>query len=81
MKFGEVAYEKGLQNFVTLRFSKEDMNIVLREYARLCGQPAETSIEKFWKHHDRRWVLRKLRRKIRRYTISQFERILEHKPF
>lgn len=79
IKFGKVNYQKGLQNFNTLHTQSEEMNILIREYARLSGQPAEQSVERFWKQHDRTWYFKRLRRRIRRYTLSKVEKILDYK--
>jgi serine/threonine protein kinase len=77
IKFQRVGYEKGLRNFVTLRAAPDDLNTLISEYATLSGQSPETSVETFWKFENRKKYFRKIRRRIRRYTISPIERILD----
>ena len=81
IKFRKVAYEQGLRNFNTLRIQPGDMNLLLREYAALAGRSPEESIDRFWKYNDRTWYFRRLRRKIRRNTISRLEKILGGRRF
>jgi hypothetical protein len=81
IKFGKVSYKKGLKNFNTLHIAPEDMNILIREYAAMCGQPAKESTDRFWKYHERTWYFRRLKRRIRRYTLSRVERLLNSRLF
>ena len=76
IKFGPVDFRNGLRNFTTLRMSPEDLNALITEYARLSGQPPGPAKEIFWKYEKRKSFLRRVRRKIRRYTITQVEKIL-----
>ena len=74
--FRKVSYSYGLQNFAKLGFPKEDLNMVIREYAKLSGQPVEESIEAFWATRKRADVLRSIRKSIRRYTLTPLEKIV-----
>lgn len=76
IKFEQVEFRRGLKNFATLRLSKEDMNMLLTEYTRMAGVPRETSIKMFWRFENRKSFIRRLRRKIRRYTITPLEKLL-----
>ena len=76
IKFRTVTYQKGLQNFSTLRMKPSDLDTVITEYARLSGENPETSIEVFRKYDKRKSYLRRLRRRVRAYTIKPLEKLL-----
>lgn len=78
IKFRNVDFISGLQNFTTLRLSPEDLEMLVARYAELCGQAPNTSIAIFWKYEKRKSFLRRVRRKIRRYTVKPLEKILDH---
>jgi hypothetical protein len=80
VKFQEVNYGKGLRTFAKLNIPAEDMNVLIREYAILSGQSPEESLEMFWKHKKQASALRRVRRKIRHYTLEPIERIF-HRQF
>jgi hypothetical protein len=76
IKFRKVPFADGVNNFATLRMSREDLNLLIDEYARLTGHNSATAIARFWKFENRKFFLRRIRKKIRYYTINQVERIL-----
>lgn len=76
IRFHKVSYRKGLQNFAKLRMSPEDINLLITEYARQSSQLPAPSLDIFWTYSHRSSFLRKLRRRIRHYTV---ERILKVK--
>jgi tRNA A-37 threonylcarbamoyl transferase component Bud32 len=77
IKFHKISYEEGLQNLVTLRAAPDDLNTLVCEYATLSGRSPESSVETFWKFENRKKYFRRIRRRIRRYTISPIERLLD----
>jgi hypothetical protein len=76
IKFQNVSYGKCLKNFSTLDIPKEEMDILISKYARLSDQSPEVSIDMFWMHKKRSSMLRRLRKKIRSFTLTPVERIL-----
>jgi len=76
IKFRKINYHKGLQNFGTLRMNSDDLSFVISEYARLSGEDPQSSVEIFRKYDKRKTYLRRLRRKIRAYTITPLEKLL-----
>ncbi len=77
IKFQEVEFKVGLRNFTTLRMHPEDLNYLIAEYARLSGQIPEPSIDIFWEYEKRKSYLRRLRRRIRHYTVKPLEKMLK----
>ena len=78
IKFREVPFADGLHNFATLKMAREDLNHLIDEYAKLTGHNSATAIERFWKFENRKSFLRRIRKRIRYFTIHQVERILTH---
>ena len=78
IKFGKISYEKGLRNFGTLRMDPAELSLLIGEYARLSGQNPQTSVEVFRRYEKRKSFLRRLRRRIRGYTITPLERLFNH---
>jgi serine/threonine protein kinase len=76
VKFQKVNFSDALRNLTTLRLDRSDLDELISEYAMLCGEPAQPAIETFWKYENRKSSLRRLRRKIRRYTITKIEQLL-----
>lgn len=76
VEFRKVSYRDGLQNFAKLGVPKEDLNMIIREYATLSGQPIEKSIDAFWTTRKRSDFLRSIRKNIRRYTLTPLEKIV-----
>jgi hypothetical protein len=74
--FRKVSYRNGLQNFAKLGLPKEDLNMLIREYAILSGQPIEKSIDTFWAARKRSEFFRSIRKNIRRYTLTPLEKIM-----
>lgn len=79
VEFRKVSYREGLQNFAKLGVPKEDMNMLIGEYAVLSGQPIEKSIDAFWKSRKRSEFVRSIRKNIRRYTLTPLEKIVAGK--
>ena len=78
IKFRDVDFVAGLRNFATLRMSREDLEALISEYARLSGEKPASALKIFWKYENRKSLLRRIRKQIRYYTINQVERILNH---
>jgi serine/threonine protein kinase len=76
VKFKKVQYRDALRNFITLRMAEEDQIMLVREYALQANRSAEGSIAAFLKDQDRKMSFRRLRRKIRRYTLTPLEKLL-----
>ncbi len=76
VQFRKVSYRHGIQNFAKLGVPKEDLNMLIQEYARLSHQPIEKSIEAFWSTRKRSDFLRSIRKNIRRYTLTPLEKIV-----
>ncbi|HMG91811.1 MAG TPA: lipopolysaccharide kinase InaA family protein [Chryseolinea sp.] len=74
--FRKVSYRDGLQNFAKLGVPKEDLNMLIREYAILSGQPIDNSIDAYWATKKRSDFVRSLRKNIRRYTLTPLEQIV-----
>ena len=79
IKFHKVSYIKGLRSFTKLNIDPEDMNILIGEYARLSNELPKSSIDLFWLYKKRSSFLRRLRKKIRHYTLKPLERLLHPK--
>jgi hypothetical protein len=77
--FRKVTYRDGLQNFAKLGVPKEDLNMLIGEYAILSGQPVEKSIDAFWETRKRSDFVRSIRKNIRRYTLTPLEKIMGRK--
>jgi hypothetical protein len=77
IKFHPVDFKMGLRNFTTLRMHPADLNQLIAEYARLSGQRPEPSIDTFWEYEKRKSYLRRLRRRIRNYTVKPLERLMQ----
>ena len=73
IQFRKVKFDDGLRNFVTLGIEREDLNIVLTEYAKRFEQVTESALRAFWKYKDRKSNYYRLRRKLRRYTLTPLE--------
>ena len=73
--FRKVSYSYGLQNFAKLGVPKEDLNMLIQEYAKLSNQPIEKSIDAFWSTRKRSDFIRSIRKKIRKYTLTPIEKI------
>ena len=76
IKFRDVPFDHGLQNFATLRLEPADLSTLITEYALLGDQSPELAVEAFTKYEKRKSLLRRIRKKIRYYTIYQVERVL-----
>lgn len=70
-----ISFNKALKNFTTLGIPSEDMNMVVREYAILSNQSPEVALDIFWKRKRRASTLRKLRKDLRRYTLTPLEKL------
>jgi hypothetical protein len=79
VRFQAVSFGRGLRSFAKLNIPAEDMNVLISEYARLSGQPSEVSADLFWKYERQASALRRLRNKIRQYTLKPIEEMLERK--
>ena len=62
----------------TLRLDRFEKSSLIREYARLSGQNPEGSVEVFRKYEERKSFLRRLRKRIRAYTVTPLEKLLGH---
>ncbi len=71
----KISFRKGLRNFTTLGISPEDMNMLISEYAKLSGQSPDAALAIFQKEKKRESDMRKLRRSIKRYTVTPLEKI------
>jgi hypothetical protein len=78
VRFGRVSYRKGVRNFITLEISDEDMNTLIGEYAMLSNESPQRSIETFWAVKKRSSILRRFRKKIRRYTLTPLEEMISN---
>lgn len=78
IKFRKINYRRGLRNFGTLRMDPTELHALIREYARLAGQDPERSVSTFRKYEKRKTFLRRLRRRIRAYTVTPLEKLLGH---
>lgn len=76
IKFRKINYQIGLRNFATLRMKPDDLHAVISEYARLSGEDPKSSIETFRRYDKRKSFLRRLRRRIRAYTIKPLEKLM-----
>lgn len=76
IKFRKVSYKEGLRNFNTLEISTGDMDTLLTEYSILSNQSAEESVKMFWKYKKRASSLRRIRKSIRRYTLTPLEKAI-----
>ena len=79
VKFKDVSYGQGLRSFAKLNIPAEDLNVLITEYARLSGESSEVSADLFWKHKKQASALRRLRKKIRHYTLKPIEEILDRR--
>jgi hypothetical protein len=77
MKFGRRSYRNKLRGFNKLDLPKEDLDILLTEYARLSAMPVPETLDVFWKDKNAASALRKLRRKIRSYTLTPLENLFQ----
>ena len=77
--FRKVSYRSGLQNFAKLGVPKEDLNLIIREYAILSCQPIQKSIDTFWAARKRSEFFRSIRKSIRRYTLTPLEKMVSEK--
>jgi hypothetical protein len=75
VKFQEVSYGQGVRGFAKLNIPKDDLNTLITEYAALSTQLPEASIEMFWKYRKQASSLRRLRKKIRHYTLKPIEAV------
>jgi len=73
--FRKVSYRDGLQNFSKLGVPKEELNMLIREYAELSSQPVEKSIATYWASRKRSEFVRSIRKKLRKYTLTPLEKI------
>jgi hypothetical protein len=74
--FRKVSYSDGLRNLAKLGIPKEDLNMLIREYAILSGEPIEKSMDTFWATRKRSEFFRSIRKNIRRYTLTPLEKIM-----
>lgn len=81
VSFEEVTFRKGLQNFRKVEIPVEDMNWLIREYAVRADQPADASVKMFWADSNRSLFLRRIRKNLRKYTLTPLEKILKRKYF
>src|SRR5690606_34509067 len=79
IKFRAVPPADGLRNLTTLQLATDDMNTLIRKYAGLTGQNERAAISFFWRYQKRKHVVRRVRKRIRRYTIEPFEILLGRK--
>ena len=77
--FRKVSYRSGLQNLTKLGFSKDDLNMLISEYAVLSGQSIERSIHTFWATKKRAEFVRSIRKNIRKYTLTPLEKLVAAK--
>ena len=76
--FKKINYSEGLRNFSTLGLTKEDMNTLVEEYATQSNQPKAESIEKYWRYLKRKTFFWKLRKGLRRYTLTPLEQLIKN---
>lgn len=70
-----ISFQKALRNFTTLGIPTDDMNRLVHEYATLSNQSPEAALEIFWRGKRRTSTLRKLRKDLRRYTLTPLEKL------
>lgn len=73
--FKKVSYADGLQNFSKLGLPKAELNVVIQEYASLSRQPVDQSVNNFWKIRERIDFIRKVRKNLRKYTLTPIEKL------
>lgn len=76
VRFQKVSFRKGLQNFSKLEIPTEALNKLIGQYASLSGQSPEQSVALFWKDRNRSFVIRRARKRLRHYTLTQVEKLL-----
>ena len=75
IRFMKVNFRQGLQNFGKLEIPTEDLNKLIRNYAIEVGESPDTSTDLFWADNKRFQYLRKLRKTLRRYTLTPLEKL------
>lgn len=76
--FKKVSFGEGIKNFSTLGLTKEDMNNLVEEYATQSNQPKQESVERYWRYLKRKTFFWKLRKGIRRYTLTPLEQLMKN---
>jgi tRNA A-37 threonylcarbamoyl transferase component Bud32 len=76
VKFQDVSYACGLRSFAKLNLPAEDLNVLIKEYAILSGESSRASADLFWKHKKQASALRRIRKKIRYYTLKPIQEVL-----
>jgi hypothetical protein len=79
VKFQEVSFGRGLRSFAKLNIPAEDLNVLIAEYAKLSGESSGDAADVFWKHKKQASALRRIRKKLRHYTLKPIEGILNRK--
>lgn len=79
IKFRHVTTEDGIKNFATLLIREDHMNALIRKYAKLRGQDAADVIASFWSYKKRKSQIRRLRKSVRRYTLTPLESLFRKK--
>lgn len=75
IRFQKVTFRKGLLNFNKLEIPAEDMNNLIREYARRAQQSPDAAVEMFWADNKRLYFLRRFRKTLRKYTLTPLEKV------
>jgi serine/threonine protein kinase len=74
MKFGEIRFEDGIQNFERLGLSAEHLTLIGQEYARLSNVPEVIAIERLF-YYKRRQLDRRLRKKALKEILAGLKNI------
>jgi hypothetical protein len=77
VRFHKVSFRQGLQNLRKIELPLEDMNNLIREYAKQAGQSPEASLDLYWADTKRFLFLRGLRKKLRKYTLTPVEQAIK----
>lgn len=77
IKFRPVSFRNALRNFTTLLLSVDDMNKLIAEYSSLAGEDNMKARRLFWRYKNRKAMLRRWRRTLRKYTLTQIEKIFK----
>jgi hypothetical protein len=71
----KISFKKALINFTTLGIPADGLNMLVHEYATLSNQSSEAALEIFWRGKKRTLTLRKLRKDLRRHTLTPLEKL------
>lgn len=76
VRFRKVAFNYGIRNFTTLALPPDLMNAFIEAYAKLSNESPQAAIKMFWNYKNRASAFRKIRKTIRRYTITPLEKLV-----